>query len=209
LVPDETPAVLEAYFEAAGRADLIGGPDPLDHVRSAWTFSRLIDRDAGVDARAVLDLGSGGGLPGLLVAHFRPDLNVTLLDSSARRCAFLERWATDLVPGTRVVHGRAEEVARDPEHRRRYSTVTARLFGPPAVTAECAVGFIEPGGLLLVSEPPGDLTDRWPGPGLAELGFLDEGAVPGQPGRIRRLRLVRPDDRFPRRVGRPAKQPLF
>ena len=86
----------------------------------------------------LLDLGSGGGVPGLVIAAARDDLQIVLLDAAERRTAFLEQAVAELGIGSRVtvVRGRAEELGRDPELRRRFDVVTARSFGPPAVTAE-------------------------------------------------------------------------
>lgn len=197
-------AAIDRYIEAGVRHDLIGDPEPGVHVANAEAFAAQVDPGS-----AVLDLGSGAGLPGLLLARLRPDLSVTLVDASARRCRFLTEWCQQIAPDARVVHGRAEVVARDPVHRSAYDVVTARSFGPPAVTAECAVGFLRPSGQLLVSEPPGGADDRWPEAGLEALSLIDRGLHTLGSTTIQVLELVRPDERFPRRDGRPAKRPLF
>jgi 16S rRNA (guanine527-N7)-methyltransferase len=108
-----------------------------------------------------------------------------------------------------VVHGRAEDVGRDPRRRQTADVVTARSFGPPAVTAECAAPLLRVGGRLLVSEPP-DATDRWPESDLAALGL-----VPGEPGAVHGFAFVqlvqgKPcPGRDPRRAGVPERSPLF
>ncbi len=73
-----------------------------------------------------------------------------------KRSAFLnEALAWPAAPSQgNVVVARAEEAARWPEFDGQFDLVTARSFGPPAVTAECAVRFLKPGGVLIVSEPP-------------------------------------------------------
>ncbi|MFZ4518456.1 MAG: 16S rRNA (guanine(527)-N(7))-methyltransferase RsmG [Microthrixaceae bacterium] len=185
------------------------GDGPLEvHIQNARVFAGAIPPSA-----RVLDMGSGGGLPGLVLAVERPDLEVTLLDSQERRCAVLraalERLElSDSVP---VVRARAEDAARDELLRGRFDGVTARSFGPPAVTAECAVGFLTVGGRLWVSEPPGP-TDaaRWPVDGLVRLG-LELGPRHSSAGStVQELWLVSaPGDDVPRRAGRPTKRPLF
>jgi 16S rRNA (guanine527-N7)-methyltransferase len=109
-----------------------------------------------------------------------------------------------------VVCARAEEAARAPQWRGSFDVVTARSFGPPAVTAECAVGFLRIGGALLVSEPPDPHPERWPADGLARLGLIAE-PVPGTASahliRLRTSEAV--DPRWPRRVGIPRKRPLW
>jgi len=67
----------------------------------------------------------------------------------------------------RVIRSRAEVAGHDPALRFQFDLVTARGFGPPAVTAECAAGFLRVDGRLVVSEPPEDRVSRWPSDGLA------------------------------------------
>jgi len=125
----------------------------------------------------VLDLGSGGGLPGLVLAELWRFARLTLVDANERRTDFLA-WAVgdlDLGDRVRVVRARAESLARDPEERSAYDLVVARSFGPPAVTAECSAPFLRAGGALVVSEPPGDPDgSRWPEDGLTVLGMRPE-----------------------------------
>ena len=89
--------------------------------------------------------------------------------------------------------------------------VTARGFGPPAVTAECAAPFLVLGGQLLVSEPPeSDPDSRWPAAGLALLGMnLDQVTSPTPAHYAVIDQGERCPDRYPRRVGIPVKRPLF
>ena len=177
--------------------------------------------DSGGVAGRALDLGSGGGLPGLVLASdamagLMPDrvgiMSWTLLDSRARSTGFLEAAVVDLglTPLVTVRQGRAETLARS-ELRGAFDLVCARGFGAPAVTAECAAGFLRRGGLLVVSDPPDAEAagERWPSEGLAELG-LEKVTAPTGAFRFRLL-LMREDcpDRFPRRTGVPQKRPLF
>jgi 16S rRNA (guanine527-N7)-methyltransferase len=132
-----------------------------------------------------------------------------LLDAMVRRTEFLRAACVRLGIAERVtvVCERAEAGARDPVLRGQFDVVTARSFGPPAVTAECGGGFARVGGYLVVSEPPDDREDRWSDPGLAELGLE---RVDARSRRFALLRRVRPlGDRYPRRVGVPTKRPLW
>jgi 16S rRNA (guanine527-N7)-methyltransferase len=165
--------------------------------------------DALVDVTGlVVDLGSGGGVPGLVLAVARPDLEILLVDSMERRCAFLSEAVGALgLPRTQVVHSRAEDLGRS-DLRETVDAVVARSFGPPAVTAECAAPLLRVGGRLVVSEPP-DAGPRWPEDGLALLG-LRLGARSAAPPVMQVVEQVHPcPDDYPRRVGLPAKRPLF
>jgi 16S rRNA (guanine527-N7)-methyltransferase len=161
----------------------------------------------------VLDLGSGGGLPGLVLALEWPASRLTLLDAGERRVEFLRRTVevSGLEDRVRVLHSRAEVVGRDPQERGSYDLVVARSFGPPPVTAECAAPMLRVGGLLVVSEPPGEdgTTGRWSVPGLASLGMSRSWSIRGQFGYRVILQGSACPEQFPRRVGVPAKRPLF
>jgi 16S rRNA (guanine527-N7)-methyltransferase len=182
------------------------GPGPVeDHVTHATGFLAGLAEVAGV----VVDLGSGGGVPGLVVVAARPDLEVVLLDALAKRCRFLEQAVEDLgaASRTRVAEGRAEVLGRT-DLRGTASAVRARSFGPPAATAECAAPLLRAGGRLLVSEPPAG-ADRWPAGPLRPLG-LEPGGLVSEVPKVRVLHQVAPcGDEFPRRDGIPTKRPLF
>ena len=146
-------------------------------------------------------------MPGLVLALRWASSAWTLVDAAERRCHFLGGAVAELglAARVRVLQGRAEELGRDPSLRGRFVLVTARSFGPPAVTAECAAPFLEVGGQLLVSEPPTTAAHRWP----AEVTALGM-AVGPRVGGIQALIQATPcPERFPRRTGVPAKRPLF
>lgn len=163
----------------------------------------------------VLDLGSGGGLPGLVVATQWPEARLVLLEAQGRRAAFLGGAIRTLGLGGRVSvrHVRAEEFGRDPSGRGCFDLVLARSFGPPAVTVECAAPLLRTGGWLLVSEPPEQSQDeamrRWPAGAIGQLGLRPAERIHGD-FEYRVLRQEEPcPERFPRRNGVPAKRPLF
>lgn len=177
----------------------------MEHARA---YSALIE-----GPRRVLDLGSGGGVPGLVLAVERPDLQLVLVDAAERRAAFLDRAVHELGVGERVTvqRGRAEELARRTDLRGSVEVVVARSFGPPAVTAECAIGFL--GGVddrLLVSEPPEGGADRWPSGPLEELGLEWIACHRDRGVGISELRVVADvASRWPRRTGVPSRRPVF
>lgn len=190
------------------RARALGflGPGPVDdHIDHARGFVRAI---AGVVGR-VVDLGSGGGVPGLVLAVERPDLDLVLVDAMDKRCRFLEQAVAELgCERVEVVQARAEVVGRSPL-RGTADAVVARSFGPPAVTAECAAPLLRVGGHLVVSEPPGATGARWPGAGTALLGLEPTEVLSGPPTLQVLEQRTLCDARYPRREGQPAKRPLF
>ncbi len=159
----------------------------------------------------MLDLGSGGGLPGLVLA-MRWTCPTVLLDSMIKRTDFLrEVLATPDGPrDIEVITERAESAARRPDLAESFDLVVARSFGPPAVTAECAARFLTLEGMLIVSEPPEDAGDaRWPAKGLQSLGLTNHGRRRyGASFQILEKSAPTPAE-FPRPIGVPGKRPLF
>jgi 16S rRNA (guanine527-N7)-methyltransferase len=96
----------------------------------------------------VLDLGSGGGFPGMVLAIVRPELEVHLLDATAKKTQFLREAATDLGAAVQIHTGRAEELARDAALASTFDVVTARAVAPLDRLVTWAVPFLRPGGLL-------------------------------------------------------------
>jgi 16S rRNA (guanine527-N7)-methyltransferase len=224
-------------FLAEARLQGLLGPGPLEvhlwhseafveALRRAWslperTFDLAFTPGSNGGAIDLLDLGSGGGVPGMIIAELWPASTVTLLDSSKRRCALLSEWAAQVGSSSRVevLCGRAEELGRDPELRGRFDAVVARSFGRPSVTAECAAPFLRVDGLLVVSDPPtadeeptvnpGAEGSRWSEDGLAKLGLepLLKVTDPFHFTILKQSEIC--PDRYPRRTGIPAKRPLF
>ncbi len=191
--------------ESQGRGLL--GPTPVgQHVVHAQAMAAAF---SGAPS-SFLDLGCGGGVPGLVLAELWPASRGVLLDAAARRCRFLTTAtaALHLDDRVRVVHARAEDAARDPALREMFPAVVARSFGPPAVTAECATGFLAVGGRLVVSTPPG-APGLWPAEALAELGLEREGPPPTTRSVVVFRKAASLTERYPRRAGVPSRRPLW
>lgn len=159
----------------------------------------------------MLDLGSGGGLPGFVIADERPDVAIVLMDAMEKRIAFLRDCVRTALWGDRVgvELGRAEVLAHRIDLRGHFDVVVVRSFGPPAATAECGVGFLRTGGQILVSEPE-DRRERWPAAGLAELGLTPLPPVESTHATIQPLLVTgNLDAKYPRKIGVPVKKPLF
>lgn len=209
------PDRLEEILREAQRSGLLG-PDNLEAgIEHARGFADGLPSSP----MRLLDLGSGGGLPGLPLAGLWSESFVLLLDASRRRTEFLE-WAIEQLGWARrvtVVRARAETAAHQSGLRAGFDTAVARGFGRPAVTAECAAGFLQVGGWLVVSEPPhaesvkvcGLDEDRWPTDGVRRLGMaLGPRWTSGYSYRALVQTTACPAT-YPRRVGVPAKRPLF
>lgn len=202
-------STLEEVLEQARDLGFLGPGPVAGHIEHAAGFVQAVGDP---HPARVVDLGSGGGVPGLVVARAWPDATLCLLDSNERRAFFLAGAVDTLGLGDRVVvgHARAEDAGRDPAWRGRADLVLARSFGPPGVTAECAAPLLAWNGRLIVSEPPDGPGDRWPEGPLARLGLRPAGRFEQSFSRFQVLRQERlcPEE-YPRRVGVPAKRPLF
>jgi len=160
-----------------------------------------------------VDLGTGGGIPGLVLATLTM-CRWVLVDRGERRGSFL-RWAVrrlGLRGRVEVVVADAVEVGRGPL-RGKAHLVTARSFAPPGPTVECGAPLLLPGGFLVVSEPPaetGGRAGRWEDGGLRAMGLEDWGGWhTGQAG-YRAMQLVADcPNRFPRRFSRQISDPLI
>ncbi len=187
------------------------GPGPIE-----GQLERSLHLGAGIppavgEETTLMDLGSGGGLPGIPLAVAFEGTRWILLDGGAGRASFLTEAVERLGLAHRVtvVAQRAEEAGRGPL-RGTLDVVVARSFGPPAVTAECAAPFLKTQGILLVAEPPGQLiAGRWDVDGLASLGLTL--ATRSEEGTSWQslVQSVPCPDRYPRRTGIPNKRPLF
>lgn len=152
----------------AQRLGYLGPGDLAVHAAHANAFAEFVPPDT----RRIIDLGSGGGVPGLVLGVRLPLARITLVDAKVRRVDWLNEAVSRLGLGDRIhpVVAEAQALAHEPEEREGYDVATARGFGPPAFTAEIASGFVRRGGRMIVSEPP-DPSDRWHGLDGVDLGF--------------------------------------
>jgi 16S rRNA (guanine527-N7)-methyltransferase len=201
-------AALEALLTDARTRGFVGPGAIEAHITHAEAWAAVLTAEPG----PLLDLGSGAGLPGLVLALERAQDYATLLDASDRRAAWLAHAVDELGLADRVEvrRGRAETVGREPGVREGYALVVARSFGGPAETAECASAFVRLGGIVSVSEPPTTEAGRWPEHELVRLGLVSERTVVhgGATFVILRKRGTL-GDQFPRRDGLPHHRPLW
>jgi 16S rRNA (guanine527-N7)-methyltransferase len=146
----------------------------------------------------IVDVGSGGGAPGIPLAAALPEREVMLLEAERRKVDFLRRWTSEL-PNLHVVWGRAEEQETD-----RFGAAVAKALAPPPVAAEWCLPLVAIGGAVIL----------WVGPS-ADRAAIDEAArqLGAEPPEVHTgllmLRKVKPTPPgFPRRPGIARKRPL-
>jgi 16S rRNA (guanine527-N7)-methyltransferase len=144
----------------------------------------------------VIDVGSGGGSPGLPLAAALPDREVTLLEAEQRKCDFLRRWAP---PNVRVVHGRAENQPLE-----AWDVATAKALAQPVVAAEWCLPLVAVGGAVILWLGESADLDK-----LARVSVQLGARVPELDGGLAVLLKVMPTPpSFPRRAGIAKKRPL-
>jgi len=166
------------------------------------------------DARTIADLGSGAGVPGLVLAAALPQASVALVESTGRKCAFLTRAVAAMgIANARVVHARAEAW---PDGQGAHELVTARALGELALLAEYAAPLLRPGGALVAWKGARDADEER----RAALAATELGLAPGVVHAVRPfpgardhtlhvyLKVGPTPDRFPRRPGIARKRPL-
>jgi 16S rRNA (guanine527-N7)-methyltransferase len=166
------------------------------------------------DAKKVVDVGSGGGLPGLPLKIARPELAVTLVESDQDKAAFLVRACAALdLQDVDVVAKRAEEVGRDPLYREAFDVAVARALASMPVLAELCLPLVKVGGRLLAQKTSTEDMER--AARAIELlgGALNRVAVAPSTAReagtvvvVDKVRPTPPD--YPRRPGVPNRKPL-
>jgi len=201
------PEALRRYCELLASADVsvtsIRGADELwrRHVEDALTAADLVGT-----ARTLVDVGSGGGSPGIPLA-LELDLAATLLEATRPKAAFLRRVVAEIGLAAEVVHARSEEYARG-EGRDRFDLAVARALAPPPVALELCLPLVRPGGRLIlwtgdVETSPLDAVAGALAAEVADVHRVDD---------ARRLIVVAKvgptPARFPRRPGMAGKRPL-
>ena len=165
------------------------------HVDESLAALEVVRRYGG----PIVDVGSGGGAPGIPLAAALPDRQVTLLEANGRKCAFLREMALEF-PNVTVVQGRAEEQQTD-----RFGVAVAKALAPPPVAAEWCLPLVAPGGAAILYVGPTAQAEQVAR--VAEL--LAAELEPDSPPGLLVLRKLGPTPPgFPRRPGVARKRPL-
>ena len=118
-----------------------------DLIENSRRFLDYIDFKEGLE---VLDLGTGGGLPGVVIKIHHPEVNMTLVDSIRKKSDALRDIVFKLgLEGTDVVNSRAEELGKHPNFKRRYDYIVARSVSTLDILAKWSKNLIKPGGKLI------------------------------------------------------------
>ena len=217
-LPEKLSVYLRLLEEWNRHMDLTAVLEPEEMLdRHVVDSLSVLKTDLLPSSGSLIDVGTGAGLPGLLLALARPDLQVTLLDAQNKRLCFLQAVCDELgVKNVSLVHARAEDGGRRPDLRERFDVAVARAVAPLSVLCEYLLPYVRTGGVALC----------WKGPALEEeieagrraahlLGGRLAMPVPcpilnrDWNHRILPVRKIQPTPKlYPRKAGLPKAQPL-
>jgi len=188
----------------------------LNHFLDSLTVALAIDTDKSNYLR-VIDVGTGAGLPGIPLKIVSPEIDLTLLEATAKKAGFLHHIIDKLVlENVKIITGRAEDIAHRQEYRERFDIAVSRAVAPLAALVELTLPFCRTGGSFIAQKK----------------GFIQsevdraEKAIGMLGGKLREVRRIDldefPDERYlvivdkvaatppqyPRRPGIPSKRPL-
>lgn len=168
--------------------------------------------------KRAIDVGTGAGIPGMVLKIALPDLQVTMLDSMGKRTNFLAEVANELeLTGLEVITGRAEDIGQEIDHREQYDVVFARGVARLAELSELTVPFAKIGGTVILPKSQGvqDEVDE-ASAALEVLGSAPALVIPvDKPGSsppddmVYLMKISSTPEEFPRRVGIPHQSPLI
>ncbi len=166
---------------------------------------------------SLIDVGTGGGFPGVPLKVILPDIELTLVESVAKKTVFLQHLVDVLdLKGVQILTGRAETLARDPSLRERFDVAVSRAVGSLRVVAELVLPFCRVGGRAVLSKK-GDISHELAeaAPALERLGGevveltpVSEEVLGGRRALVVIEKVAPTPAEYPRRPGIPAKRPL-
>ncbi|HUV88397.1 MAG TPA: 16S rRNA (guanine(527)-N(7))-methyltransferase RsmG [Anaerolineae bacterium] len=187
------------------------------HFLDSLSCLKALPRAELLAGARVIDVGTGAGFPGLPLKIVCPSMRLTLLEATRKKVTYLEHVVHELgLKGVEVIHGRAEDLGRDPAHRERYDWALARAVAEMPTLAEYLLPLVRVGGAALAQK----------GEGAAAEVHGTDAAIATLGGRVRQLlpvelrglaetrylvvvdKVAATPERYPRRTGVPKKRPL-
>ena len=191
-------------------------PDEIEesHFIDSLTVTATLPEGTSFAGR-LLDVGTGGGFPGLPLKIALPAMGLTLLEATGKKVTFLKNIAAALgLADVEVLQGRAEDLGRHLGHRDAFDVVVARALGSLSVALELCIPFVRIGGLF-IAQMKGEIQSQLhEGRGVAALlGSQIEEVIPvdvlgGRRVLVAVRKFAQTPDKYPRRPGMPAKRPL-
>ena len=166
------------------------------------------------ESKRIMDLGTGGGFPGIPLAVMNPEKEFVLMDSLAKRLKIIDGLAEEIgINNVETVHGRAEDLARQEEYRENFDIVVSRAVAEMKVLAEYALPFVKEGGALIAYKTAGEKLDE-------EITAAERAirVLGGELSRTKKgtgdhtlvivKKIKKTPSKYPRKAGTPKKEPL-
>ncbi|MNK51483.1 Ribosomal RNA small subunit methyltransferase G [compost metagenome] len=188
----------------------------IKHFLDSLTVFSALPRELWDAPLSFIDVGTGGGFPGIPLLIVRPNWRGTLLEATGKKVAFLAESIQELGLNGVALHGRAEEVARDPAHRDRYDLAFARAVAEMSALSELCLPFVKVGGhFLAMKGSTGQAELDKAEKALRLLGGGDVSVTPlelpegmGERRLISVMKQAPTPKAYPRRTGMPTQKPL-
>lgn len=177
----------------------------------------LLNENNNYENKTIIDVGTGGGFPGLPLKIINNNYKITLLDSLRKRIDFLSEVAIALnLQDVKLIHGRAEDFGQNKEYREKYDICVSRAVAPLNVLCEYCIPFVKVGGYFAAYKSDNisqeisdsDITIKKLGGKIKEVKRI---CLPGT-NIIRKIVIIEKieltDSKYPRKAGRPSKEPL-
>ena len=170
------------------------------------------------NARKIIDVGTGAGFPGIPLAIMSADKNFVLMDSLGKRLKIIDELCAEAgISNVETIHTRAEELARNKQHREKYDLCVSRAVANMAVLAEYCLPFIKVGGCLMAYKGPEAAEEaeaaknaiKLLGGNLAEIydASLEKYDISHKIVVIKKVKNT--VSKYPRKAGTPTKEPLL
>ena len=222
ILTEKQRSTLDKYMEGIltwnEKVNLTNITDPAEfRIKHNADSLMCVDFPEFQEAESVIDVGTGGGFPGIPLAVYAPDKHFTLLDSLNKRLRIIDELAGELeINNITLVHGRAEDIAKKPEHREKYDLCVSRAVSNLATLSEYCLPFIRVGGYLLAYKGPGaeeEAKDAEKALKILGGSIIDIRQTSmeeyGLDHRILVIKKVRNTPKaYPRKAGTPLKEPL-
>ncbi|EEG76927.1 16S rRNA (guanine(527)-N(7))-methyltransferase RsmG [Dethiobacter alkaliphilus] len=220
-LPPEAPDRFEMYYrqlvEANRQVNLTRITEPAEVMIKHFLDSLEVLSACREFKGPLLDVGTGAGLPGIPLKIACPQISLTLLDSSKKRVSFLKDLVSALeLENVTVIHGRAEDYARQDDYREQFPFVVSRAVARLNVLAELCLPFVSQNGYFVAYKGPEGATELQE----AQNALSQLGGAPGKEWRYqlpenmgeRSLLFLRKLEttpaKYPRKAGLPEKRPL-
>lgn len=170
------------------------------------------------NAKNIIDIGTGGGFPGIPMKIIKPDINIVLLDSLNKRINFLNEVIKEIqLDNIKTIHGRAEDFAQDTKYREKFDVAVSRAVANLTVLSEFCIPYVKVGGYFVAMK----------GPAVEEEIKQSKNAIRMLGGRVEHIEKVQIEDSdfnhnlviikkiaktpkvYPRKAGMVSKNPLF